>query len=164
MKRPSEDFLIVSGILITLGVAGVAYSIYSGNIQISNTAVNPGDSAKSTISEAANKTTPTPTASASSAGVTISDFTLTPQKNSGQVYITSQIAGITSGTCSLLLTSPSSRTQAASGTVDYDGHFYFCSMSLINGVTEPGTWSGKLDVSGPGNASGSMSTQFVVAN
>ncbi|GEM_PF-2146691 len=183
MKRPSKHFLIVSGVLITLGLAGVAYSMYSGKIQIHNTTVNPaqgsstpipspgtagnpGDAAKSTIGASTNPATPTPAKSAapSSSVLTISDFTLTPQKGSGKVFITSQISGITSGTCSLVLTSPSSKTQTAGGTIDYDGHFYFCSMSLISGVTEAGTWSGKLNVSGPGNASGSLSTQFVVAN
>ena len=185
MKRPSKQFLIVTGSVITLGIAGVAYSMYSVNKQASNTTVNPtqgssspapspgtagnpGDVAKTAISKSASAATPAPTATpaaASTSSVSITNFTLTPQTtqpSSGQVYITSQITGITSGTCSLALTSPGAKSQTASGTVGFDGHIYFCSMSTITGVTEAGTWRGKLVATGPGNSSGSASTQFVV--
>jgi hypothetical protein len=180
MKRPSKQFLIVTGAVITLGIAGVAYSMYSSNKQASNTTVNPsqgssspvpspsiagnpGDAAKTAISNSASTPAPTATpAAASSSSVLITDFTLTPQTNSGQVYITSQITGITSGTCLLALTSPSSKSQSVNGTISFDGHFYFCSMSQISGITEAGTWNSKLNATGPGNISGSSSTQFVV--
>jgi hypothetical protein len=120
---------------------------------------NAGDNAKSSVSttppapiSASGGSTQTTTQSSSpaaaSSAIAVSDFSITPQgDSSGTIRIADTVSGVTEASCSLVLTSPSGQVRTVNGTLLYSGSAYFCSFGSVAGITEKGTWSGRITAS-----------------
>jgi hypothetical protein len=122
---------------------------------------NAGDQAKSSISASASNTpaasTPTPVA----ATIAITDFTVLP-RSGGQVHVTSQVTGATTGTCTMALTSPTGASKSFTGILSWSGTYYNCSFGTTSGVTQLGDWEAQLTVTSAGKVSNMASTAFTV--
>lgn len=120
---------------------------------------NPGDAAKSVQVTA----TPTPTAAVAKTtpGIAIGQFSI-DQPQPGSIHVVSQITGTSSGSCRLVVTSPTHSTISTDGTIVFDGHYNICSFGKIN-VSENGTWQANLSVSS-GTQTASSTTNFKVGS
>jgi len=170
-REKRRVWLAVLAVLLVGGLCVLAYTQFKSQKTASTAASkptpapgpgqpgNPGDEAKSAIS-AQSASSPTP---APNAGAAIAIQLFTPESRSGgDAHVISQLAGATSGSCTLTLTSPSGATSTFDGQIQWDGTYASCSFGTISGVSQSGTWKASLTAASSGKTSGNASTTFNV--
>jgi hypothetical protein len=124
---------------------------------------NAGDAAKSDQGKNATPSpTPVPTTVSGAPTITVSDFNITPRSGGTAVVQNDVVSGVTSGACSLALTSPSDNPQIFTGQVTSAGSYYSCSFGTITGISETGTWKASLSVTSGGSTGKANDTTFEV--
>lgn len=171
-RKKTVAFLIVGGVLVgavalamTTNLRKAEPSQIPGSALITPPPGQPGNAGDETKSQLSTATTPPVVITGAATGkssVKITKFAI-EQPSPGVIHPATTLSGLTSGSCTIILTTPSTTTQTKTGEILFDGHYHFCSLGNIS-ATAPGEWKAKLNVTDKNGNKVEVQTAFRIGS